>query len=251
MALVPLTLFCSPNDVFDYVGVEGAQLRLDDHSLATGQTIKTTAAAAIGATTLAVTALQYPLLAGSVLEFDGGGTTEVVEAILTAVATVGSTSLTVAALPVAIAALAQAQDSGVNLATAQRLTKGCQYGTSQVKLYCNNRYDDSVLAQSWSVNRWSTYLAGRWVAKRRGQTAPKGIEQDVEEALDELRQVRTGMLCIEDIGTRTSGWPFISNVTVDIGYNITKVRVEQPISELTPTQYGQYVDWSSVLGVEY
>lgn len=251
MALVTLpNLYVMPSDLFDWLGTEGVQLRLDDHNLATGQTIQLTAAAALGATTLAITALQAPLLAGTVLEFDGGGTPAVIEVILSATATLGATSITVNPLSAPLAALSQAFDSGVNVALAQRLVKACQYGTSQVKLYCCSRYDDSELAKSWSVNRWALSLASRWFCKRRAQPCPVGIQEDADEALEEMKQVRVGMLQIEDIGTRTSGWPFLSNVTVDIGYDYAKIRVEPPLSEATPTQYGQHVDWNSVLWFE-
>jgi hypothetical protein len=252
MPLVNLpNLYCAPADIYDTLSTEGGQLRLDDHSLATGNLILATAAAAQGSTAIPCAALAQPLLAGTTLEFDGGGMPAVVEAVLSATAQIGATTLTVNALPNAIANQAQAFDSGVNVALAQRLVKACQYGTSQVKLYCCSRYNDSDLATAWSPNRWATALGARWLCSRRGQSPPKGVADQAEEALDEMKAVRVGMLDIEDIGTRTAGWPFISNVTVDIGYTYTKVRVEQPTSEGTPTQYGQFVDWNSALFLEY
>ncbi len=254
MALVNLpNLYCLPSDLYDFLGSEGAQLRLDDHNQATGQIVQTTADAALGATTLAITALQKPILRGTVLLFDGAGMETVVEATLTATAIVGATSLTVDTLSAGVNAQAQARDSGVNVALAARLVKGCSYATAQVKLYCCPRYDDSQLAQSWSVNRWATVLGSRWVAKRLSRACPAGIEKDYEEVIEELKGVRMSFLNIEDIGTRTSGWPFISNVSVNLGYDIAKVRVEPQISEATPTQYGQFVDWNAVMiaGVEW
>ena len=241
-------LYTLPADLFDYLGTEGVQLRLDDHNEATGQDIAVAIGGVLGDTTLQITALQFPLLAGSTLEFDGGGAAAVVEVIWTATAGVGATSLTVQPLPAILPALAAARDSGVNLATAARLVKACKYGTSQCKLYLCSRYDDSALAQSWSVNRWATALAARWLCRRRGQAPPKGIADDAEEALEEMRQVRVGMLQVEDIATRTAAWPFISNVTVDPRYDFARVRVQTPLSEATPTQYSQYIDWNSALG---
>ncbi len=69
--------------------------------------------------------------------------------------------------------------------------------------------------------------------------------------MEELKQVNCGMLRLEDIGTRTSAWPFLSNVTLDLRYDYAKVRVEPSLSELTPTQYGQFVDWNSALWLEF
>ena len=235
----------------DDLGVEGVQLRLDDTSSVTAQTIQATAVAALGATAISITALSSPLLAGTVLQFAGAGMDAFVEVTLAATASLGATALTVNALSAAVNALATARDSGLNLAWAARAAKACKYATAQVKLYCCPRYDDSVLVNSWSVNRWATALGKRWLARRRAQACPKGIAEDAEEALDELLGVRRGTLNIEDVGTRTSGWPFISNVTVNIGYDTNKTRVEPQLSELTPTQYAQYVVWNSALWLEF
>jgi hypothetical protein len=244
-------VYCSPQDVFDYLGTEGGQLRLDDHRLASGQQITLTAAASAGDGSLAVEPLARPLLAGTVLEFDGGGLAAVVEVTLAATARTGDASLSVQPLASALPALASAADSGVNLALAARLVKACRYGTSQVKLYACGRYDDADLASCWSANRWATALAARWLCKRQALACPQGVAEDAEEALDELKQVNAGLLRLEDVPTRTAGWPFLSNVTIDLGYDYARVRVEQPLSELTPTQYPQKVDWNSALWFEF
>lgn len=249
MALLPLNLYCLPNDVFDFLGTEATQLRLDDHKLGTGQTVVATGTgAAAGATTLQVAPLLYPLLAGSVLEFDGGAMPAVAEVQLAALAQTGSTTLTVSPLSAAVNASAQARDSGVNLATAQRLVKGCQYATSQVKLWCCSRYDDNALSTAWSVNRWATTLAARWVCRRQGNAVPASVLDECEEAMEELRLVKRGALQIEDIGTRNPSWPSFSNTRVDVRYDVARVRVESAISEPSPTQYGVWVDWNSILG---
>lgn len=251
MALVTLNLYTQPADVMDWLGVDGTQLRLDDSLKGTGQKIQATATAAILATSLSITALAYPLLKGTVLEFSGAGMPAVSEVTLTATMPVGSTSLTVSALAAEIPVLADATDAGVNLALAARLVKACNYGTSQVKLYCCSRYNDSDLQTCWSANRWSTIAAAKWLCTRRAQGCPQSILADWEEALDEMKMVRTGALQLEDIGTRTAGWPFLTNVTVDIGWTVAKTRVEQQISEHTPTQYGQWIDWNSALLLEW
>jgi hypothetical protein len=244
-------LYCTPSDIYDYLGTEGVQLALDDHNEATGQQITVAVAANLGDTTLQITPLVFPLIAGTTLEFDGGGAAAVVEAVLTATAAVGATSLAVGALPAAVPVLAAATDSGVNTALAARLVKGCKYGTSQVKLYCCSRYDDSALATCWSANRWATALGARWVRSRRGQTPPQQILDDCEEALQEMKQVRVGMLQLEDIATRTAAWPFIVNQTLDVRYDLVRARVEPTLSEGTPTQFGEYIDWDSALLLQW
>src|SRR5438445_8568880 len=159
---MPVTLpnlYAQPSDIWDYLGSEGTNLRLDDHNLATGQTIQATATAALGATTIQVASIQYPLLAGTQLDFDGADMPATLEVILSSTALVGATSILVRPLGAQVNNLAEAFDSGVNVALGRRLVKACQYATGQVKLYCCPRYNDSDLVQSWSVNRWATTIA--------------------------------------------------------------------------------------------
>jgi len=249
-----LNLYCKPNDVYDLVGTIGGQLFQDDSHQASGQKIQVAQAGNAGDLILNIVPLLQPLLAGTVLEFASAGLMAVTEVTLTATAQRGALTLAVSPLSAALPQLAEAFDNGVNLAFAQRLVKACQYGTSQVKLYCSSRYEDVDLqlnaGENGSVNRWSSTLAAKWLCSRRLQAVPKGLDALVKETLDELKKVNVGSLQIEDIGTRTSGWPFLSNVTLDVGYDYRKVRVETPLSEGTPTYYPQAVDWNSALWVE-
>lgn len=240
-----ITNFCSPNDLYDYLSIEGVDLRLDDGNYATGQTITTTAAAIAGATTVYVSALEYPLLNGTQLTFAYAGQEDVITVGLTAAAIQGATSLTVSALSGAIVSGAQAQDSGVNLAMAARMTTAIKYATARVMLFCCNRYDTTQLVQSWSVQHWTVNIAANWLAKRRAQPVPQGIASDYEETMADLMMVKDGDLDIESIAPRTSNWPAFSNVTVDPVYTNRKVRVEPSISEPTATQYPQAIDWAS------
>jgi hypothetical protein len=246
------TLYCSPNDVYDFLGAEGVDLRLDDRNDATGQNITVVANAVTGATVLNVTALTFPLLNGQALQFESGGTDQT-NVVLTAVAGTGTTSLTVQALPNAVNVNAQAVDTGVNVAAARRLLKACQYAKTQIDDYCTTRYDESQLlinAQlNGSVGRWAVILAALWICRRRSQSVPKGLKADAEEALNNLKAVRVSQYNIAYIGTRTTGWPWISNLEVDQRYEVGKVRVIAPLSEGTPTNYGQLVDWSSIYAV--
>lgn len=231
--------------------MEGVDLRLDDHNLATGQVITTTASAAVSATSISVGALSVPLLRGAELIFDGAGMEVPVTARLTAVAAVNDTSITVEALDTAINSGATARDSGVNTATAARLVVATRKGTSKVKLYCNARYDDSELAQSGTVLDWATLCAVKWLCTRRAQACPKSILADYEECIEEMRMVQCGQLNIEDIGTRGVDWPTVTNITVNPAYDGMRARVQPNISEQTPTVYNQYIDWNSALSLRF
>ncbi len=245
MPITLATLFTTPADVWDLLSTEGVDLRLDDHNLATGQLITTTAAAAVGATSITVAELPVSLLRGAELVFDGAGMDGPVKAQLTAVAATYATTLSVTALTTAINSGATARDSGVNAATGIRLLRGTQRGTSKVKLYCNSRYDDSQLTLSGTVNNWATIAAAKWLCTRRAQGCPKSILTDYDEAVNEMRMVQCGQLYIEDIGTRGADWPTVSNITVNPSYDNMRARVQQAMSEQSPTNYNQFIDWNS------
>lgn len=251
MPITLATLFTTPQDIWDLLSSEGVDLRMDDHNLASGQNITVTADAIAGDTTIAVSSLPVNLLRGAQLTFDMAGMDVPITASLTAAANAGATSITVAALTAPINSGAQARDSGVNAATGARLVVGARKGTSKVKLYCNQRYDDSQLKLSGTVLDWATLYAARFLCTRRAQGCPKSIAEQWEEALDELRMVQSGALAIEDIGTRGVDWPSMSNITVNPSYDYMRSRVEPQISEQTPTSYAQYIDWNSAAAFEY
>jgi hypothetical protein len=244
MALVNLpNLYCTYNDVADYLSTEGIELRLDDHTQATGQQVLVTIPASAGATSLSVEALGQYLPNGCVLNFDGGGLSPVLQVILTALAPVGATTLAVMALGADVPQGASAIDNGVNIASNARVAKARAYATATCKRYCTNRYDDSQLAQAWSVNQWATVIAARWVAKRRAQGCPQAIEDDYKEALDELKKVQVREMDVEDIYTRNASWPSWFNATIDQTYDVNRVRVEQSTSDPTITQFPVLIDW--------
>lgn len=249
MPVTLTTLFTTPQDVWDVLSTEGVDLRQDDHNLGTGQLVTVSADAAAGATTLSVSAIPVALLRGAQLTFDGSAMTTPVVASLTAAASVGSTSLSVQALSSAVPAAAQARDSGVNAATGARLLIAARKGTSKVKFYCNQRYDDSELAKSGTVCDWATDIAVWWMCRRRVQSVPKSVQAAFDMALEEMRQVQSSELSIEDIGTRGSDWPTVTNVTVRPSYDGMQSRVEPAISEQSPTAFGSYIDWNSAMSL--
>lgn len=247
MPITLSTLFTTPQDVWDLLSVEGVDLREDDHNLATGQIIETSAAAAVDATSISVVALPVALLRGAELTFDLAGMSAPVTAKLSAAAAVGATSISVTTLTSAINSGAQARDSGVNASTGARLVVATRKGTSKVKLYCNARYDDSQLRLSGTVLDWATIAAAKFLCTRRAQGCPKSLQTDYEEAIEEMRMVQSGQLSIEDIGTRGVDWPTLTNIIVNPAYDGMRSRVQSNISEQTPTAYSQFIDWNSAV----
>lgn len=245
------TLFTSPQDIWDVLSVEGVDLRQDDRSLATGQIIEVSTDAAEGATSLSVTATPVALLKGAQLTFDLAGMAVPVTVQLSAAANAGATSLSVVALSSAVNGGAQARDSGVNVATGARLLVAARKGTSEVKLFCNSRYDDSELALSGTVCDWATTIAARWLCKRRAQGCPKGLEADYRDVEKRMHMVQGGQLSIEDIGTRGTDWPSIVNVIVNPAYDGMRSRVQPNISDGVPAGFPQFVDWNSAALLEF
>ncbi len=243
-------LFCTPNDVYERIGVAAAQLRLDDAKVGTGQTITNGAAAAVGATSLTIAALQYPMLRGDNLVFSMAAMDGPVEATLSAAYVPPATSLAITALATAIPAGATATDNGTNVWLAGMLTKACQYATAQVMNYCAQRYNANVLQTDWNVNRWAVALACKWLGTRAFQAEPAGVSDDYEQAMLELKEVQQGKMLIGQLPLRTAGWPAMSNLTLqDVGTYYTRLRVESVISDPVPTQYPQNVDYGSLWGV--
>lgn len=253
MALTLSNFYTLPADVSDQLGLDSTQLQLDDDNLATGLTIEALQTAAVGATVISVTAIQSFLMAGACLEFRGAAIPANVPVVVSAYTGVGSTALPVQPLTAQVNQGGYARDNGINLVQANRLVKACQYGTAQVNLYLLQQYNQSDLfanaAQRGSVNRWATILAAKWLTSRRGMSPPGSVAEDAKEALDELKRVRYGQLRVEGIGVRSAGVPFFTNVTVEIGYAVAKARMQPSISEMTPTQYGQWVSWSAVFNI--
>lgn len=105
------------------------------------------------------------------------------------------------------------------------------WATARVNQYCLGRYDAIDLAQSWVVNEWCIILAAYWLSCRRGNPAPGSFSDLYKEAMDDLKEIRSGAAQLPEIGLRTAGWPAWSNVRVDSLYSLRKVRVERPISE--------------------
>lgn len=236
-------VYATEQDLLDYMSVQGLQLRLDDDQSGSGQAVVVSATGNLGDTTLSVSALASALTNGTVLTFSGGGMTVYVDVVLTADALAGATSLSVQALPAAVNAGAVAYDLGVSSAEYPRITKATQYATGRVNLYCQGRYDAEDMASSWIVNWWTTVVGTRWLCKRRMNPDPDAVEEDYQEAMAEMKEVAGGQLVLPDIGLRTGAWPAWSNVRVDCGYRLRQVRTQRPISEQSPTQYTQNIDW--------
>jgi hypothetical protein len=247
MALAPLSyLFCTEDDVFDWLSIDGEQLSLNDMNNGSSSLVALTADAAASAVSLTVAALPSALPRGLVLQFSGSDMTLPVLAQLAAAASLGATSLSVQPIAGPILTGAQAVDRGVSAMEQARVNKGIMWSTSRVSLYCQPRYDPADLATSWVVNQWTAVMAAGWVRKRRANPLPGTLKAEIDEAMTELRLVRAGSIQIPDIGLRNPDFPAYSNMRVDQRYWLKVLRVQRPISSQSdPVNYNQVADWDA------
>lgn len=119
------------------------------------------------------------------------------------------------------------------------------YATSRCNLYLQPLYDPSDLATNWLVNYYATILAAAWLRSRRGNPVPTSLAEMVKETITDLKDIKQLNLQLPDSALRHVAWPAWSNVRVDPRYRVKQIRVERPISEPTPTEYSQNVDWTS------
>ncbi len=156
---------------------------------------------------------------------------------------------------VGVAARLDDDDDGTVGPTDEQLAmdQARNYATARVKFYCVARYDDLDLATSWMVNEWATVIAAHWICTRRGNPVPDSIKELMygdgtaanRGVMGDLADVRADKAKIPDIGTRNVEWPAWSNARVDPAYRLRQIRIQRPISERTPTQYPQNVDWGA------
>lgn len=135
-----------------------------------------------------------------------------------------------------------------------------EWATAQVKFYCQPHYDDAELSASWLANEWATVLAAVRLCSRRLNAVPDSlralcygdIKGDDQGVMGDLRDVRRGRAKIPETARRTpDDGPAWSNVTVDPRYRLRQLRVQRPISEQTPAQYPQTVDWRAEHTLEF
>ena len=138
-----------------------------------------------------------------------------------------------------------------------RVTRAITYATERVKLFCCPHYDAADLLTSWLVNEWATVIAAHRLCARRLNPTPQALHELMfgeahmrvrsggqnRGVMGDLADVRSGAAQIPDVGRRNAPWLAWSNVTVDPRYRLRQIRVQRPISEGTPTQYAQDVDW--------
>lgn len=142
---------------------------------------------------------------------------------------------------------ARLDDLGTQSSAGQTapLTAAIAYAGSVIDMYCAPLYNPAQMVNSPIVKDWAVIIASRWLCARRSQPIPQGVQDFWEETKTWLQQVRDRQMTLPDCVLRRSQMPRWSNVRLDARYVIKQVRVERPISEGTPTQAPQAVDWDA------
>lgn len=130
-------------------------------------------------------------------------------------------------------------DGSISATEQTYFDRAINWATSRVNLYCLAKYAASELVTSALVNEWAVLCAAYWLSCRRGNPPPGSFDDLYKSAIDDLKLIHSGSFQIPDIGYRDSAWPAWSNIRVDQGYPLRKIRVERPISESSPVPYSQ------------
>lgn len=141
-------------------------------------------------------------------------------------------------------------DGSVSTPESVRADEAAAVGTGTVNRFCQLRYTPTQLVTSWSVWDWATLCAAVWLCRRRGNPVPKSLLQERDEALEEMREVQSGTITLEDIAERVTDAPAWSNSTLDPRYRTQQARIQRRRSERTPRQQRVAADYFDDLVVE-
>lgn len=111
-------------------------------------------------------------------------------------------------------------------------------------------YDAAQLARSWSVWNWTTVIYAYWIARRRCNPIPPGLQEAFLETMDELEMIKKGQEFIEDINIALDPTPSWSNLRIDHFYIVSQQRVTRQTSDQRPSTRPQRHDSLGQFSVE-
>ncbi len=127
-----------------------------------------------------------------------------------------------------------------------RITKCINWASDRINLFLLSQYAAADLAGSWLVNEWCAIMAAYKLSCRRGNPPAGSLATLYDEAIEELKAVKSGEYQLPGIGARDLFTPAWSNVRVDLSYALRKIRVEKPMSERS-SQQGTYTQQKDVI----
>jgi len=102
--------------------------------------------------------------------------------------------------------------------------------TAKINNYCYTRYVPSVLATSEWVTWCCVTLVIHYLNKRRNNPSVGSVAEDVDEYIEELREIKAGRMDIAGLATRYDTSPSVGNYVVDRRYKRSVVRRVEKIS---------------------
>jgi phage gp36-like protein len=106
--------------------------------------------------------------------------------------------------------------------------------SQEIDMYLSNRYDPSVMLQSWLVRNWCSIIAAYRVAMRRCGSPPVALQWEYEQTMDKLGLIQVGQLEIGGLASLATPGVAMSNLRMDPRAITKRMRVEVPISGQQP-----------------
>ena len=114
--------------------------------------------------------------------------------------------------------------------SAYLMDQAINVATERVNGYLIKRYNPVDLVTSYEVWDWTTLFACRWLCHRRGNPIPESTQLLYDEALEALKEVRSGKRDIANAAPADEEFPVYSNMELDPRYWLRKLRVQRGVS---------------------
>lgn len=101
--------------------------------------------------------------------------------------------------------------------------------------YLRTHYTSAQLATHQQATEWCTTLAAFFLCSRRGQIVPESLQEQKEEAVEQMKAVHDGAYALVDLQPQSYQAPSWGNPRIDQRYPYRKVRVQTPIGPDKPT----------------
>ena len=121
-------------------------------------------------------------------------------------------------------------------------------GSEKIDMSIAKRYDTSAIANHRWVKWCCAVISAVFLCRRKGWPVPTSLNQEYEEYLQQLADIRAGDLDIEGVPDRNTPIPSMSNLHIDRRYRTGKQRVEVTVSTgRTYSRVGRQDDIDSYL----
>lgn len=122
----------------------------------------------------------------------------------------------------------------VSTAEEQYLTWATYVASNELDMYISNKYDPSVMAQSWLIYNWASIMAAYRVTLRRCGSPPAALQWEYEQVMDKLAQIANGQLQIAGLASLATPGIAMANLRLDPRFPYKQMGVETQISGQQP-----------------